>query len=91
MWRRRGIGSGSDGALSSRRRGGSMIGWEPSEVMAFHAGKLVLPYTELGAGDQLARGEEKDNVTGAKFGRAKVESELAAVGEVRVTVAPSVW
>ena len=58
-------------------------------MMAFHAGKLVLPHTELGAGRYLAGGKKVNDVARANFGRAEVESEFAAVGKVIVTVTPS--
>ena len=65
------------------------IGREPSESVALKAGELIFPHTDLWTSGELAGGEQVNNVSRANLGRAKVEGEVATVGEVMVSVAPS--
>ena len=62
---------------------------KPNVLLPLKAWKLVLPYMYLRESLYATSGQHVHNMPRANLGRAKVETEVATVGKVPVTLAPS--
>ena len=64
---------------------------KPRVPLTLDARELVLPYPELRASLNTPGGEHVDHMTRALLGWAKVDRIFRPVGEVMITILPSLW